>query len=213
MDTKCCKTQGIWTWRKIHGERKCHRGCRNSKMLVVKTSKISGTATDDVTLFFGRHETIISSMSSGQQPKHFFFLQKLGISWTGWRTCSESKTSTIIKKLVALGMWVKHPENCQVEAGAKVWRQARENLRFKSFSAGKKQEINVQQIGFNLPTNRFYLQTKGFGAVWVPYSWPDFYMFLRAIYVLFCLWGTIRTSNKIYCLYLQCKNMFHMGRP
>jgi hypothetical protein len=46
-------------------------------------------------------------------------------------------------------MWVKHPENCQVEAGAKVWRQARENLRFKAFSAGKKQEINVQQIGFN----------------------------------------------------------------
>ena len=51
MDTTCCKTQGIWTWRKIHGERKCHRGCRNSKMLVVNTSKISGTATDDVTLF------------------------------------------------------------------------------------------------------------------------------------------------------------------
>ena len=51
MDTKCCKTQGIWTLRKIHGERKCHGGCRNSKMIVAKTGKISGTATDDVTLF------------------------------------------------------------------------------------------------------------------------------------------------------------------
>ena len=51
MDTKCCKTRGIWTWRKIHGDRKCHRGYRNSKMLVFKTSKNSGTAMDDVTLF------------------------------------------------------------------------------------------------------------------------------------------------------------------
>ena len=51
MDTKCCKTQGIWTWRKIHGDRKCHKGYRNSKMLVFKTNKNSGTAMDDVTLF------------------------------------------------------------------------------------------------------------------------------------------------------------------
>jgi hypothetical protein len=53
---------------------------RNSKMLVVKTSKISGTATDDVTLFFGRHETIISSMSSGQQSKHVFSFKSLEYS-------------------------------------------------------------------------------------------------------------------------------------
>ena len=51
MDTKCCKTQGTWTWRKIHGDRKCHKGYRNSKMLVFKTNKNNGTAMDDVTLF------------------------------------------------------------------------------------------------------------------------------------------------------------------
>ena len=54
MDANCCKTQGIWKWRKIHGDRKCHKGYRNSKMLVFKTSKNSGTAMDDVTLFFAR---------------------------------------------------------------------------------------------------------------------------------------------------------------
>ena len=87
MDTKCCKTQSIWTWRKIHGERKCHRRCRNSKMLVVKTSKISGTATDDVTLFF------CGSLNDGRQlffwgspiinPKPLYF------GWTrGKQDCS-----------------------------------------------------------------------------------------------------------------------------
>ena len=39
MDTTCCKTQGIWTYCKIHGERKCHRGGRNSKMLVVEIAR------------------------------------------------------------------------------------------------------------------------------------------------------------------------------